>query len=349
MELLFLEICIYGYLQRKVRRLSIKLIIKKDFFFAVMLIGLLLLIYTFRSYSVGTDTLKYIENFQNYKTYNTPNVLYKWLVYTINLFSHNPRFFLLVLGSLLLIPIFISINKYSPLSVLSVLIFAGFFYGFSLNIARQFIVMSFFYFIGINLIQNRKLFWFIFLIAILSLIHMVSLIYLPFYFFIHKSLKLRTYLIIWISSIILYSIKIHSLYFVFFEFVGKSIRLIFPQMPSYLLNPGNLIINSISINRLILYNILILPILFFYKKIADYPYGKIFFNLFFWGVVMQNLFYHFIPFLRVPMCFYIAIIYLYPIIINDYKYRFVYSSLIVLLSIAIFYIMFILGGQAGIF
>lgn len=64
---------------------------------------------------------------------------------------------------------------------------------------------------------------------------------------------------------------------------------------------------------------------------------------------MQNLFYHFIPFLRVPMCFYISIIFLYPIIINNLKYRIIYSSIIVLFSIVVFYLMFIVGGQAGIF
>lgn len=261
--------------------MKIRLTISNEILFTALFFIAFIAIYTFRNYTVGTDTINYIENFINYKNYNPPNILYKWIVVIINLFSHNARFFLFTLGVLILIPFFFSIKRYSPLPVLSVIVFAGFFYGFSLNIARQFIVMGFFYFLGISYIQNRKKINFLVLIGFMSLIHMVSLIYLPFYFFIHKLLKLRLYIFIWISSIILYSLKIHHLYFDLFKIIGNAIRVVYPKMPSYLLNPGNLILNNISIQRLLLYNLLLVPILIFFDQIKENPWGKIFFNLFF--------------------------------------------------------------------
>lgn len=110
-------------------------------------------IFAFRDFSIGTDTLKYVEDFLKYTELSFSQALdfstreQGWSVYNwfLGKISVSPRFFLFVTVFIMLMNVYIAIRLYDKdIKVeVCVLIFVLFFFNPSMNLMRQCFAISF--------------------------------------------------------------------------------------------------------------------------------------------------------------------------------------------------------------
>jgi len=153
-------------------------LVKKEVFVSFLLIGILFILFVFRKYNVGTDTQSYVDAFVSGDV-KSHDQGFKFLVQFIRIITLNPRIYLMILGTSILWPIFKSSILNSPRPVLSIVLFAFFFYPYSLNILRQFVSISIFYYWGIKYINEKNLLRYLVIIFICSSIHLSSIILVP--------------------------------------------------------------------------------------------------------------------------------------------------------------------------
>lgn len=147
----------------------------------------LIVISAFRSWSVGADTLNYINLYRYANNASVENLLFGYqgvdrgyLLYTkfLNNFSESGQFLLFVNSVIIVFSIFYFIYKNSNNDVLSVYLFLTLSqYLTSMNITRQYLVISIFVF-AYEMLKKNKFTIYILLILLASTIHSTALIFL---------------------------------------------------------------------------------------------------------------------------------------------------------------------------
>ncbi|WP_180083353.1 EpsG family protein [Acinetobacter sp. YH12102] len=178
----------------------------------------LLLLFSLRDFSVGTDTIVYTDKFINLilvEYYNFNNNIefgYQVLEYLVLSFSHNYFWLFLLCGSIILSGFFYILRKYSSNYLLSIFVFITFgIYTFSFNILRQGLAISICFFALHFLIQRKFLYYFL-SVAIASLFHVSALIMLIFPFLLQFKIKIEyKMLIVFLFSSVFSSVVISYL------------------------------------------------------------------------------------------------------------------------------------------
>lgn len=169
-------------------------------------IFILILFFSIRDFTVGTDTITYTKFFRDgllpqYYNFNPEIEMgYQFFEYVILNFTHN-YFWLFFFCSIIVIPsYFYIIKKYSTNYILSIFIFITFgIYNFFFNGLRQGIAIAI-CFLALPLLIDKKKLKYLILIFIASLFHISALIMLFFYFLVHSKIKLE-YKMIFITVI----------------------------------------------------------------------------------------------------------------------------------------------------
>jgi hypothetical protein len=325
------------------------IILKKQYLIALFIFLLLVIFFVFRPANVGTDTITYISDFSHYLILNHHDIAYVFLIKILNIFSNDYSLFFFIFSLLIFPPILAAINKYSINILLSVLIFILYYYCYTLNIMRQFIVIGLFYCFGIDFILKKEQIKYYFLIFFCFLFHFSALIFIPIYFIINHKFSFRVYVISWVASIILFFVSINNILSIIFKFLGLFISGYLKNIPNYLISSSSVINHSITVYRLILFNIFFILFIIGLKKIESNKYGTLFFNLFTIGIVLMNIFYFFVPFLRIPLYFHFSMIFLFPFIFSQGRYKQIWIISFLVVSILIFFQIFVRGGEAGVF
>lgn len=272
-------------------KLSKKVILRKtaiffSFFIIILVSGL-------RGSTVGVDNFEYSEWFRllnmenglmeaistNIIDYEPAFVLINYVIKTVNL---NYNYALILYSMLIWAPIFIFFKHFKDFhfAIFSFLTLGFLFFAF--NGQRQAIAQGF-VFLGVYFLIDNKKYHFLLSIISASLFHFSAILLLSI-FFINKISKVSVY--IWFVSIIGSLIIPLSLLFGIIE----NIAGLFPYYGSYIDNDNFKQANSISAG--VLYQVLFeLIILFFYKNFAKTKIEILFFNLFFIGAIMFNMFY----------------------------------------------------------
>lgn len=142
----------------------------------------------FKNYNIADDIVRYCIHFREISELEWNRIAlfpfefgYVLLNKIISTFSQNNYFFLIITESLILIPIFLFIWKYSKMPLISLLIFMTFFWELSLYILRQGIAIAFLLW-SCRYIINRKFFKFTLLVVCAALFHKTALVFFPMYF-----------------------------------------------------------------------------------------------------------------------------------------------------------------------
>lgn len=310
---------------------------------------ILFLISALRSFDVGTDTISYVQGYINPRiSIQNRNIGYNLFVDFLRYFSTEPRFFLISVSLITQVFIFLAIIKFTRYPLFGIIIYGLIFYCLSLNILRQFIVTSLFYYFGIPLIQNRKLIHYTLLIALLFTIHELSLILLPLYFFSRKLSSKVLYLGIWGFSFAFLLLNQVSNLFTYLKRVDVFLKAIISNLPNYFSEIDKLANSEASLNGVLLDQVVFLIIyylIFHSKRIVVNQRTIIFFNIFFVGIIFQNLFFFISVIQRLSLLLIFANIFLSANLLYRLPYRLLFTAVFFVL----FYIRFVVNGIAGIF
>ncbi|WP_227514005.1 EpsG family protein [Acinetobacter lactucae] len=180
---------------------------RKAFFVPIFI---LILFFSIRDFTVGTDTITYTKFFRDglapqYYEFNPEvEVGYQFVEYLILNITHN-YFWLFFFCSLIVVPsYFYIIKKYSTNYILSIFIFITFgLYNFFFNGLRQGIAIAI-CFLALPFLLDKKILKYFIFVFIASLFHVSAWVMLFFYFLVHSRIKLEYKMIsiIGISSII---------------------------------------------------------------------------------------------------------------------------------------------------
>ncbi|SKC18429.1 EpsG family protein [Dyadobacter psychrophilus] len=310
---------------------------------------ILYLISAFRPFDVGTDTMTYVQGYINPRTsVQSRNIGYNALITFLRYFSDDPRFFLIIISLVTQLLIYISIVKFTKYPLFGILMYALVFYCLSLNILRQFIITALFYQFGVTYILKKNLPAYCVLITILFTIHELSIILLPLYFLSRKFLSPVYYLGLWLASAaFLFLNQVNSL-FGLFKQADTFLRIYMANLPNYFSEVEKLSNSEVSLNGVILDQIIfatIFYLIFYSNKIKVTPTVIVFFNIFFAGIILQNLFFFIQIIQRVSIILIFANIYLASITFYKLYYRIAYLVIFCLL----FYVRFVLNGISGVF
>lgn len=171
--------------------------------------GLWILISGLRGLSVGADTFTYYYSYQNVKnmSFNElfQNVLvkivsnidnkdpgYDFFVKLTQILSDDYQIFLMIVALIFMIPFIIWAWSESKNPLISFVLYSSLFYAFfAITGIRQTISTALVVLVGDRLIKERKLIPFLAVAFVASLIHMSSLVFVPFYFL--SRIKIKQY------------------------------------------------------------------------------------------------------------------------------------------------------------
>lgn len=158
---------------------------------------ILLVFYSIRNYTVGTDTLNYVSHYlYNYNPYQygfneDVEIGYQYLDYLVIKFTNDYFWLFIVCGFITIYSYLYVINRYSNNFIFSLFIYLLFgFYTFAFNGLRQGLAIAICFFALPYLLSKNKLKYFS-LIILASLFHISSLIMLFIYFLIYLKFKLE--------------------------------------------------------------------------------------------------------------------------------------------------------------
>lgn len=175
---------------------------KRNFFTTGLILMPFLQIYmilALKNISVGTDTVPYLTGFKDlrYLEWGTifdlavKNPLYNFergfifVSKAISTFTDDFKLYNALMGLLMMLPLYRFIKKHSDMPFLSVLLFITFgFMNFYLSGMRQAIAISIVLF-SYDYIVDRKIWKFFITIAVASLFHTSSVIFIPAYFLVN--------------------------------------------------------------------------------------------------------------------------------------------------------------------
>ncbi len=155
----------------------------------------LILLAGLRAYTVGADTVRYLEALEYYSQLPRKQILAAELVQPFTFeagyfiftkicaFLHLPdTVFLFVVACIIYIPLFRTIFCYSKSPTVSIFVYFGMgLFAYSLGIFRQMIAISIIL-CGIKFIEQKKFLKYILIVAAATLFHTTALITLPLYF-----------------------------------------------------------------------------------------------------------------------------------------------------------------------
>lgn len=245
------------------------------------------LFYGFRGF-IATDWIIYYEFFKNIHisyilTFKDTGFENGFILYTqiIKTFSESYIVFQLIntLTNIFLLHLFF--KKYLPIKyyLFGLAVFLVFFgSGLEINLLRNFKAILIFL-LALPFIENRKPVQYFSIIFIALLFHWSSIVYLPLYFFLHKKISIKIFLLIFISGSVIYILQI--------EYITPIIKLFSTILPTEMsqkvlayLNT-NLYAKSYGLTvGFFERTITTLLILFYYKKISTNPTNILFINSF---------------------------------------------------------------------
>lgn len=244
-------------------------------------------------WETGTDWLNYYENFQN--TNNIENLLinvvigyevgYEILVYLFSSNSFSYTTFLLAHAILLYYIIFKTFNNLSPLPILSLLLFYSITIGL-LGSNRQLISIALAMF-SLNYVLVRKPIKFLFFILVAFLFHTSAISFVIVYF-LNRDINKKYLLLFLFSSIVIGMTSIPQFIFDKFSLLLGSTS----QMKAnfYIENTYQ---NEFQLSLIGLFRRLVFIFIcyFFYNQITiKYQYYKLFFNIYFVGILIYFIF-----------------------------------------------------------
>lgn len=172
--------------------------------------GLWILISGLRGLSVGADTFAYYYSYLNVKnmSFNElfQNVLvkiasnignkdpgYDFFVKLTQILSNDYQIFLMIVALIFMIPFIIWVWSESKNPLISFVLYSSLFYAFfAITGIRQTISTALVVLVGDRLIKERKLILFLIVAFVASLIHMSSLVFIPFYFLSRLKIRQKT-------------------------------------------------------------------------------------------------------------------------------------------------------------
>jgi hypothetical protein len=317
-----------------------------------MLFLLLAFVSAFRD-GLGTDYVNYISAFESPEEWNQ-EFLFKWIFLIIpNLITSNELIFF-ILTSLVINYYFIkSINTYSSIVILSVIIYITQLYFSSYNVVRQFVALAIFSYYGAKYINEKRLVAYFILVLILSQIHYSMYILLLFPIIGYYSRSVKVYWYIWSISFVLFILQNYEII---------NIASIFNLLPNlgFVSDKFAILESSAdyffgqfqSSNQLIFKNILCIAFLVRLKYLKDGD-AAFWINLFLFGTVLHNVLVKFsMMAVRLAYLGDLAMVMLVPFYINTFKSKKIRISLIVIFSIYVillFYYRFVLNGESEVF
>lgn len=163
----------------------------------LILFIVLLIFYSIRSYTVGTDTLNYVSHYlYNYNPYQygfnkDVEIGYQYLDYLVIKFTNNYFWLFIVCGSIVIYSYLYVIDKYSNSFIFSLFIylFLGF-YTFAFNGLRQGVAIAICFF-ALPYLLNKNILKYFLLIFLASLFHISSLVMFFIYGLVHLKVKLE--------------------------------------------------------------------------------------------------------------------------------------------------------------
>lgn len=158
----------------------------------------MMLFFSIRHYSVGTDTVVYIENFLEYSNYGGLNYerdddvepMIQWISYIIGSITNNYFYFLFVC-SIFVFPSYVYFfRKYSEHYIWSIFVFITYgFYTIPFNTLRS-AMASAFLLIALDFLLKKRKILFIIFSGIASLAHLSVLFVIPIFFLIELRIKI---------------------------------------------------------------------------------------------------------------------------------------------------------------
>jgi transmembrane protein EpsG len=325
---------------------------KTDTIILFLVFIVLFLVSAFRN-GLGTDYDMYANSYNNPAIWKN-EFLFKFLFITIpRLICKNPLTFFILTSFVINLFFLKSIFHYSQILLISLLIYITQFYFSSFNVIRQFIVISLFLYFGTKYIINKRyLFYFIFVVFIAQ-IHFFMYLMLLFPVFGNKLFKLRFYWIIYGVSCMIFLgyslnfIKLSTL----FESLPK-LSFLTKKFESYNIAVRYFVGLYHTNYQLIVKNLIFIILLFRLPKFGP-KNETIWFNLFLFGIVLQNIL-TCISLLAVRLAYIgdVALIFLIPIFINSFKLknnRTIITICFITYFISIFYYRFVLIGESQVF
>jgi hypothetical protein len=302
-----------------------------------------------RPFDVGTDTISYVQGYVNPRiSIQNRNIGYNSLVFFLRYFSEDPRFFLIVVSLIVQLTIFFSIIKFTKYPLFASLLYALVFYCLSLNILRQFMVTALFYQFGVTFILKRNFLAYCILMIVLFTFHEMSIILFPLYFLSRRLSSPVFYVGIWIASVVFLFLNQISSLFDLFKRADIFLRMFMANLPDYFSEVEKLSNSEVSLNGVILDQVVFLSLfylVFYSQKIQKTKTIIMFFNIFFAGIVFQNIFFFIQVVQRISIILVFANIYLASNVLYKLNYRIVYLVVFGIL----FYVRFVVNGISGVF
>ena len=162
-----------------------------------------------RAYDIGADTETYVGVIDYYKLFSaeklfTSNVVdsfgfeigYSIFCRVIAVLQFSDTAFLFIISSMIYVPLFMNINKYSPYPYLSIVIYFGLgLFAYSLGIFRQMIAVSI-CLCGLKYIEERSMVKYFLIVGIASTFHLSALLMILPYFLKYFKLSYLLYIMI---------------------------------------------------------------------------------------------------------------------------------------------------------
>lgn len=242
------------------------------FFFMTIVLGY--------RYDVGTDFLSYKEYFYARGDYLEPGFNFICSVVARLSGSAYDMFYIIAFISLFFITL--ALNKkgirYFPTAVLCYV----FTFPFFSNGIRQGVAISIFFF-AYKFIEERNLFKYVFFVTVASLFHYSILIVLPLYFIFNRSFRVKTYIFIYLISLLF-------IFFggdVFFDYL-ESYLAFNQRYANYFENDHDMLGSYMSFGVLFRFGIYLFLFILSLKFKFNERYPLVF-NLFFMAVFFFNL------------------------------------------------------------
>lgn len=256
-------------------------------FFTLLGISIPVILATFRSLPVGTDTEPYYYLYNYYGTFSSLSDKFKILGFkeflntilihictTIGSFN----LYLFIYALFTVVFVIITLYKLVPLEVvpLSYFIYLCFFFPQSLNIMRQSLAIAII-FLGYRLIIERKWLKYLLIVFIATSIHISALLALPLYFLINEKKEINR----WVAAIISFGL-------ILFTTRPSWIFIMLSTIPGFERYLFYADYSGDANNRMIFINFIILIIIYLLKKylFERNPENKLFVLLLFFGLLI---------------------------------------------------------------
>lgn len=175
----------------------------------------LMLFFSMRNYTVGTDTIVYVSNFRSYVDASyyviNPDVEYGYQLYEkfILSFTKNYFWFFFIISFFVISSYLYTIRKISINYILSLYVYITFgFYTFFFNGLRQGVAMAICFF-GLPYLIDKRIIVYSFIVFIASFFHISALVMIPLYFIVNSKFKLELkFFVCLLTSILLSQVLI---------------------------------------------------------------------------------------------------------------------------------------------